>query len=226
MPTNPKKRSSQRKGYPGPIYIHEEPVEVKVAKISTMGVIITGILGFIGVVITAIVAPTLIAYLQATPTPTPTSSPTITPILPTETEVGFTPVVFTDTPESFPSAVPSETSMPPSPTALPPTGEPSASKLTVVLTSSLDEGKSPLPVNFNAKNSFVQFADGSVAVCGQANFCTYTWAVYRDQKQVVAPFQGQGTFSYTLSGKGIYTVTVYVCRTTVCDDDGTQVTVR
>lgn len=216
MPNTQKiKRPGQHKGYPG--HIEEEPKEIKIARISVTGTIIASSLALIGVIIGVVFAfPPVVAYFQRTPTPTSTLAqdmPSGTPIAWT-----FTPVIFTDIPGA--TLVPSETPFPP------PTGEPYASKLIVVLTASLTEGKSPLPVNFNARDSFVQFADGGVMACGQTNFCTFTWAVYRDQKQVVAPFQGDGTFNYTFSGKGIYSVTVYICRANVCADDGVVITVR
>lgn len=186
--------------------------------ITQIAVVIVAAIGCISAVSVAFLNSPLVPRLFP-PTPTVAlvaETPTVTPILPTVT---FTPFNLPATPTEV--QLPSLTE--PLPTS---TIEPAISKMTVILTASMEEGKSPLPVNFNARDSFVQFADGNVAACGSTGFCTFTWAIYRDQKRVVAPFQGQGTFSYTFSGRGVYSVTVYVCREDTCADDGIVITVK
>lgn len=186
--------------------------------ITQVAVVIVAAIGCISAVSVAFLNSPLVPRLFP-PTSTATlvvETPAMTPILPTIT---FTPFNLLPTP--------TETQLIPLTEPLPTlTIEPTISKMTVILTASMEEGKSPLPVSFNARDSFIQFADGSVAACGSTSFCTFTWAIYRDQKRVVAPFQGQGTFSYTFSGRGVYSVTVYVCRVDACADDGIAITVK
>ncbi len=238
MPNTQKlKRPSQHKGYPGPIEERKDDTPVKVAWITQVGVITVALFACVASVIGAIFAsPFVFERFQHTPIPTQTASSGIQIIgtnpFPTEMESAFQTAVATIIPsisEIQTMAATAHTPVMPelAGTLVPPvpTSE-MESSLSVILTSSLTEGKSPLSVNFNARDSFVKFEDGSVAVCGQSNFCAYMWAIYRDQKQVVVPFQGDGTFNYTFSGKGIYSVTVYVCRANVCADDGTVITVR
>lgn len=195
---------------------------VTITVITQIAAIVVAIVGCIATISVALLDSPLIPRLfpltptQAVESPTFTQVPTV---FPTDTPF-FT---ATSQPTSMPTFTPAEQL----PTASPsPTVEMAASRLVAILTPSIEEGKSPLPVNFNARGSYIQFADGSVATCGATNFCTFTWAIYRDQKRELAPFQGQGTFSYTFSGKGIYSVTVYVCRADICADDGVVVTVK
>lgn len=198
--------------------VQKRDTNVTATLITQVAVVIVAAIGCISAVSVAFLNSPLVPRLFP-PTSTVTlvvETPTMTPILPTIT---FTPFNLPPTPTET-QLIPL---MEPLPTS---TVEPAISKMTVILTASMEEGKSPLPVNFNARGSFVQFVDGSVAACGSTSFCTFTWAIYRDQKRVVAPFQGQGTFSYTFSGKGVYSVTVYVCRVDSCADDGIVITVK
>jgi hypothetical protein len=233
MSTEPKKRSSPRKSQAGQGRKDSKTnAELRATLIAQIAVVLVAVIGcFSTVIVSLLNSPVASNLFPAKSTPTFTQvmlsdTPTLVGILisdtPTNTELP--PVTFTDTPPAVDTPLPSASSD--SALLQQPTEEALGSKMIVVLTSSLDEGKSPLPVNFIAKNSYVLFADGSVASCSTANFCTFTWAVYRDLKQVVAPFKGKSSFSYTLSGKGQYSVTVYVCRGTVCEDDGVVVIVK
>jgi hypothetical protein len=233
MSTEPKKHSSPRKSQAGQARKDSKTdAEIRTVLIAQVAVVLVAVIGcFSTVVVSLLNSPVVSNLFPVKSTPTfaqvmVSDTPTLAGILisdtPTNTEVP--PVSITDTPPVVDTPVPSASSD--SALLQQPTEEAHGSKMIVVLTSSLDEGRSPLPVNFTAKNSYVLFADGSVASCSAANFCTFTWAVYRELKQVVAPFTGKSSFSYTLSGKGQYSVTVYVCRGTVCEDDGVVVVVK
>lgn len=207
-----KNQNQDRPAGEAPPETSKKDTTVTVALIAQTAGIVIAIISCVSAVLVALLNSPLIPRLVP---------PTSTPALVSETPVStLIPLATAEIP--FAETTPPSTE---TPTQVP-TVEPAASTMTVILTASLTEGGSPLPVNFNARDTFVQFADGSVLACGTTSFCTYTWAVYRNQKQVVAPFQGAGTFSYTFSGKGQYSVTVYVCRTTICADDGVVVTVK
>lgn len=207
-----KNQNQDRPAGEAPPETSKKDTTVTVALIAQTAGIVIAIIGCVSAVLVALLNSPLIPHLVP---------PTSTPALVSETPIStLIPLATAETP--FAETAPPSTETP----IQVPTVEPAASTMTVILTASLTEGGSPLPVNFNARDTFVQFADGSVLACGTTSFCTYTWAVYRNQKQVVAPFQGAGTFSYTFSGKGQYSVTVYVCRTTICADDGVVVTVK
>lgn len=181
--------------------------------------VISGVLALIGIIIAALFTfPPIVAYFQSTAIPaiTPSSTLTFVPsLLPSATsDVAMPPplVLDTETPATLPN-----TEMP-SPTTTSTEGP--AHKMNVVVHANLTTGKVPLPVNFNAKDSSVKFSDGSVAVCGQTSLCSFVWRVYREGKQIGDPVETDGIFSYTFGGKGIYLVTVYVCRKTTCNGDG------
>jgi len=98
--------------------------------------------------------------------------------------------------------------------------------MTAVLQSTVDEGKAPLRVNFDARMSYVKFTDGSLSACGVNRFCPYIFAVYRDGRLVEKISNNDGGLSYTFTAKGKYSVTVYVCRGEACNDDGLEVNVK
>lgn len=106
------------------------------------------------------------------------------------------------------------------------TPEPKTDQMTAILQSSLDGGKSPLSINFDARTSYVKFADGSTMPCGTTSFCSYAFTVYRDSKYYDKADNNTGVLSYTFGAKGKYSVTVYVCRGKACSDDGVTVDVR
>jgi hypothetical protein len=88
------------------------------------------------------------------------------------------------------------------------------------------EGKAPLKVNFNARTSYAQFADGSIVACGATWLCDYTFTIYRDSKLVDTIKNNEGFLSYTFGGKGQYIVGVCVCRGEACNDDGVTINAR
>jgi len=186
----------------------EDPI-ITVTRINKRSDIILGMFTLVGIIITAMLAfPPLIAYFNSTPTPAfslPPSFSATSTLLPSET-----PDVIT------PSPVPTtETPFPVSP--LP---ETIGYEMIISLQANMSSGKAPLPVSFDASGSFLRSDNGSVWPCSQTRLCAYTWGVYKGGKQLGDPVQGQGKFNYTFSGKGTYTVTVYVCRGDVCDGSG------
>lgn len=163
-------------------------------------------------------SPTMTATALSTPieSATATEYPTATPIIlvVTSTEVPVTPPTPTFTPTLENTAT------------ISPSPEPKADEMTVVLQSTVDEGKAPLNVNFNARSSYVKFSDGSLVACGNNHFCSYVFAIYRDGTLVKKISNNDGILSYTFGSKGKYWATVYVCRGEACQDDGVTVTVK
>jgi hypothetical protein len=156
---------------------------------------------------TSIPPPTSTAYLIDTPVKTlvvVTSTEETSTISPTFT---FTPV--------------SENTITVSPSL-----EPKTDKMTAILQASMLEGKAPLKVNFNARTSYAQFADGSIVACGATWLCDYTFTIYRDSKLVYTIKNNEGFLSYTFGGKGQYIVGVCVCRGEACNDDGVTINAR
>ena len=157
--------------------------------------------------------PTMTATLTPTQSATATKYSTSTPIVVVVTSTEVTPTfTLTPTPENTATASPSP--------------EPEIGTMMVVLQSSVDEGKAPLKVNFDARTSYVAFADGSSSGCGMNRFCSYDFTVYRDSRFVEKISNNTGTLSYTFPARGTYFVTVYVCRGQACEDDGVTVNVK
>jgi hypothetical protein len=179
--------------------------------------IILGVLTLIGVIITALLAfPPIIHYFErimATPTVLPSPTVFFSPtLLPSATQVvtpTLTPAPTTETP--FTTS---------------PSPEPPGAKMIVRLQANMTSGKAPLLVSFDACNSNLESSDGSTWGCSPNLLCTYTWAVYRDGKQIGNPVQGQGKYSYKFTQKGTYFVTVYVCRGDVCGGNGITIVAK
>jgi len=89
------------------------------------------------------------------------------------------------------------------------------------------DGKSPLKVNLDARDSFFIDADGKTYNCG---VCNYTWYVYQNSKLINKPESStNGTFSYRFGGNGDYRVVVRVCRgqgDSDCAFDAEEISVR
>ncbi|MBV6395337.1 MAG: hypothetical protein HFACDABA_00913 [Anaerolineales bacterium] len=90
----------------------------------------------------------------------------------------------------------------------------------------MTEGKAPLNVNFDARASTFRFANGAAVPCGDSLLCSFTFTVYFNSKAQVTVDNKSGVYSHPFNTKGEYFVTLYVCRGTVCDDDGLVVTIR
>jgi hypothetical protein len=172
-------------------------------------------LGFI----TAI-APIVVAWLgyQATlPKPTPVPVHTLAPAS------SLTPP-FTEMPATFaemPSATfdPTFTPFPSSTNTLTVTAVPTETitlvpqpKLIVLLQANKTSGKAPLAVKLDARESYLTDYDGQRYVCRNGT-CHYTWKVYTNGQQIGKSATGSGgTFDYRFTKKGIFTVTVWICR--------------
>jgi hypothetical protein len=158
----------------------------------------------------------------------PTSSATLPESsLATEVSTGMPIVVEGTSIEVSPIASPVLTPAPMSENAVIPSNTPEQdARMTVVLQVSDDDGKAPLNVNFDARASFITFADGRTSTCGTNRFCSYNFSVYCSGECVESIGNNDGVFSYTFGAKGTYFVAVYVCRGDVCEDDGMTITVR
>ena len=183
--------------------------------------ILVALIGAIGTIIVALLNSSLIEkWLLSDPTPTLTM--TVSPNTPWLLEYSTaTPIVIQathtwETPAAPPTFTPTADSTPAT----------AGHQMSVVLQSSLDEGKAPLKVNFDARESFVTFADGGPSVCGMNRFCSYDFEVYCNSKFIKRMSNNDGLLSYNFGAKGIYFVSVYVCRGEVCDDDGVTVDVK
>lgn len=190
--------------------------------------IVAAIIGAFAMIVVALLNSPLIV-----PSPTPTATPSSTPmetasVTPTEYMQPTPIIVVVTSTEQTPTASPTFTSTPRSEdTAMPSyTPEPESDAMTALLKSTAEDGKAPLLVNFDARTSYVTFANGSTASCGNNPFCSYSFAVYRDSRFVESVKNNTGTLSYTFGAKGKYSVTVYVCRGEACADDGATIHVR
>lgn len=196
--------------------------------------IIVAVIGVIGTIIAALLPPLVEKWTEAAPTSTPTISSTPTEFATATEYWTSTPIILVVTSTEIPVTPPTST-FTSTPTFTPTpentatasfTPEPKAENMTAILQSTVDEGKAPLKVNFDARMSYVQFADKSTAPCGNNPFCSYVFAVYRYSKLERKISNNTGLLSYTLATKGEYFVTVYVCRGEACHDDGVTVTVK
>jgi len=152
------------------------------------------------------------------------------PIIPTPTAA--VTVTATATFTSYPAATPTNTA---TSTIFPtlvntasasPSPEPETDEMYARLEANLLEGKAPLRVNLDARASFVQFTDGSVAECGNSHFCSFTFTIIPDSRSAETFQKNEGRLSYTFSRKGEYIVAVYVCRGNACDDDSVAISIR
>jgi hypothetical protein len=162
--------------------------------------------------------PTAASTILATSTESATATEYLiaTPVIVvvTNTEVPVTPPTLTLTPTLENTATAS------------PSPEPRVDKMTALLQSSVDEGKAPLKVSFDARTSYAEFVSGGTSSCANTRFCSYIFTIYRDSKFVEKISNNDGVLLYTFSGKGQYFVTVYVCRGEACNDDGVTVNVK
>ncbi|MGE5378644.1 MAG: hypothetical protein ACM3XO_26620 [Bacteroidota bacterium] len=96
----------------------------------------------------------------------------------------------------------------------------------VVLTANKTSGKIPLRVRFDARNSYLREADGTVLPCVA---CNYTWQIRQGSGTILGPKTGAGTSEYNFTKRGTYFVSVRVCRngsTIDCDASGMTITVN
>jgi len=175
--------------------------QVSIALITATATIITTI------IVGLFNFPPFIAWLQ--PTPTPTFTLTASPTL----FISDTPTVsITDT--LIPIITPSITGTPTisvTPTDIPATVTPGA-KMEVYLYADKTSGKKPLRIKFDARDSYLREPNGTRFPC-RGGPCDYTWKVYSNGTQLgKSVTDAGGTFEYSFGERGIYLVTVYICR--------------
>lgn len=179
--------------------------------------IIVALIGLSGVIITALLNSPLIERLLF-PTSVPSSTPTISLTdTATATQPRETPIVspaFTLTP-----GLESTITVSPSP-------EFPSEQMNPFLSASLLEGKAPLKVNFDARDSFVQFADGSFVACGSTRLCSYTFTIRLGNQVLYTEDNIDGAFSYKFERKGQHSVSVRVCRAGTCGAVGIIISIR
>jgi len=170
------------------------------------------IIGAIATIITTIVItlPTLLPFvprIQPSPTPTFTLTSSSTPFI-TDTPT----VSITDT--LIPVITPSITGTPTisvTPTDIPATVTPGA-KMEVYLYADKTSGKKPLRIKFDARDSYLREPNGTKFPC-RGGPCDYTWKVYSNGTQLgKSVTDAGGTFEYSFGDRGVYLVTVYICR--------------
>lgn len=192
---------------------------VKIALIGLIGTIITALLGstLIDRWFPSISDPTPTATYTLTATFTstvlPTQSPSPTPT-PTPTVTSTTTTTFTSTPTLTNTATAS-----PSPT-------PETDKMYASLVANLLEGRAPLNVNFDARDSYVRFVDKREVACGNSRFCSFTFTIILDSQSAETIHNNEGRLSYNFSRSGEYIVAVYVCRGGACDEDSVMINIR
>lgn len=176
--------------------------------------VVVALIGLAGVVITAVLTSPMIDRLVFS---TPVSS--------------FTPTVYvSETPTLSQAALESETPINASTDTLTPMISASPlpdtvkEKMMPIFYGSPLDGKAPMLVNFNARESFVILPDGTSIPCGTTRLCDYTFKVMLNDKVFKEDANTNGLYSYRFEKRGVYTVTVYVCRDETCG--GSQVTVN
>lgn len=181
--------------------------------------VIIAIVGMVGTVIVAMLGSPIIERLLF-PTPAPSSTPTVfvseTLTMPLQATLeSETPVII---------IIPTETLMPMiTASPLPDVAE---EKMTVIFLGNPLDGKAPMRANFNARESFVTLPDGSSIMCGVMRLCHYAFKIMLDGKVVTEDSNTDGLYSYMFGKRGVYTVTVYVCRDDICGGSQVMVNVR
>lgn len=176
--------------------------------------VVVAIIGLIGTITVAFLGfSPFINWLNFKLTPTPTNT-IETPIL-----------LSTETPTSTVEFTPNETeTFTPPPPDTPTVTASNPEKMTALLRVSANSGKAPFQVNFNAQDSFITFTNGTTSSCfNNPNACTFTWTVSLGGKIVYGPKDGGAGFSYKFEKKGVYFVTVTICRGYTCNNSSTAI---
>jgi hypothetical protein len=188
--------------------------DAKIAKFQLIGVAITALCGLVGVIIASALNPDVLGYIKSTPT----TAIIETLSLPLETSLTIN--------ESFPTSPATET-ITPYPTLPPPTStEASLETMKAELSASASSVKLGSTVNFNARNSYVTFANGSSLTCVNHSLCTFSWTIYHQETSSRTYLTSDGFLSHAFDKRGNYAVTVYVCRGNACNFASTAVNVR
>ncbi|MBI5934960.1 MAG: hypothetical protein HY867_14740 [Chloroflexi bacterium] len=190
--------------------------------------VVVALISLVGVIITALLTSSLIDRLLLSP-PAPSSTPTVhvseTPTSPeaipaSETPNLSQPILVGDTPVIIPTDMLAPT------IAASPTQKMAEQKMTVMFFGNPLDGKAPMRVNFNARESFVTLPDNSTILCGTTRLCHYTFKILVDGKVVEEYENKDGLYSHVFGKRGQYTVTVFVCRGKTCGGSGVMVNVR
>lgn len=90
-------------------------------------------------------------------------------------------------------------------------------------------GKAPLSVKLDARDSFLRDAAYKIYEC-KSGPCTYTWEVYSGGTKLGKTVSNStGTFQYKFGKRGMYMITVVVCRgggSADCNGGGVQFDVK
>lgn len=189
--------------------------------------IIVAVIGAVSIIVAAWLGSPIIERLF--PTNAPSSTPTIfvseTPTLPLATLESETPILPQATLESdTPTFVFTDTPLPTITVSPPP--DVAEEQMTVVFFANPLDGKAPLRVNFNARESFVTLPDGNIIACGATRLCDYTFTVLSGGNVVKTDGNTDGLYSYKFEKRGQYVVMVTVCRDQTCGGSRVTVTVR
>jgi hypothetical protein len=186
----------------------EDPV-VKIAKINLMGVIIT-------VLVTALLAPLVLENVKHKLNTPPTIAITET-FAPLPSETPTVRLEFSPTPgitETF-------TPLPPNAPITP------IDRMNVILIPTWYTGKAPLLVNFNVRESFITFANGTTFSCiSTRKACTFSWTVSREGQVIYGPEQGESVFPYRFEKKGKHRLFVYICHDQTCSSASADIEVK
>jgi hypothetical protein len=192
---------------------------VVVAAISAVVTIILAFLGFppFSKWLDSKLNPVPTIAITETFTPMPSEPPTVTlEISPTPgtATTGITEAAIPSTPETF---TPLPTNAPITP----------IDRMNVILIPTWYTGKAPLLVNFNVRESFITFANGTTFSCiSTRKACTFSWTVSREGQVIYGPEQGESVFPYRFEKKGKHRLFVYICHDQTCSSASADIEVK
>ena len=202
---------------------NKDDASEKVRTIEARAKIVVAIITLVVALIGLINALPWKEWFPANPTSTATATSTITEtllplVLPSQTSFPTPVLINTAISTAAPTQISTATASP--------SPEPKTDRMDAILVANLLEGKAPLVVNFDARASSIQFADGSVSECGNSQFCSFIFTIIPDGRPADTFNQLEGRLSYKFGRKGEYIVAVYVCRGGACDEDSVEISVR
>ncbi|MFN8461037.1 MAG: hypothetical protein U0X93_04610 [Anaerolineales bacterium] len=194
--------------------------QIWVAIITTLGVVIVGLLNF----------PPFMRIFDSTPSPTPIPTNTTAPTLTLPPDTPIPSPFFTETYTS--TLLPTEpliptftfTPIPPTSTFTPtlPIG------MQVKVIANPPSGKKPLKVKIDARDSFLRAPNGDIFKC-RNGACSYTWYLTLPGGQPVKQTEKGGYIDFMFDKKGNYYINVNVCHgadNPTCASGGTVVIVE
>lgn len=188
--------------------------------------VLVALIGAVSAILIALINSERIVNWLVGPTVTPAVTPSIlpaftdTPFSPTLTSTNTNAVTATDIPTQTQTmaALPSATETPSLYIGM-----------HVRLYADRTSGKAPLRVRLDARDSFLRAPGGEIYGC-KSGACVYTWEVYTGGQRIGQPLDNSsGTFQYTFGQRGLYFVTVVVCRgggSSDCNGSGAQFDVK